>query len=305
MMTTDSLTIDQYRYPIRTVASLTGVNPITLRAWERRYGLMTPYRTAKGHRLYSQQDIDLICRVVDLLEAGIPISQVKQALCQRSAQGTEVKAENMWGCYLQHMLVAISRLDEACLEATYNEVLSLYSIDVFTNKLILPLLQLLGKRWENTEGSVAEEHFFSVYLRNKLGARFHHHSGMSNGFRLLCACVSGEYHEFGLLFFALAANAQGYETVVLGANIPLQELPLATKRSHSHAIVLSSRVSSLASVLTAELPQLVKNVNVPVWIGGQGSSVYHDEIMQAGAIPLGEDICQGLKCIHQQFTTVR
>ena len=51
-------------YPIRTVASLTGVNPITLRAWERRYGLIQPVRTASGHRMYTREHIDRVNRRV-------------------------------------------------------------------------------------------------------------------------------------------------------------------------------------------------------------------------------------------------
>ena len=43
---------DQELFPIRTVSAETGVNPITLRAWERRYGLVNPRRTDTGHRLY-------------------------------------------------------------------------------------------------------------------------------------------------------------------------------------------------------------------------------------------------------------
>lgn len=44
--------------PIREVARLTGVNPVTLRAWERRYGLIQPTRTESGHRLYALSDIE-------------------------------------------------------------------------------------------------------------------------------------------------------------------------------------------------------------------------------------------------------
>jgi len=67
-------------YPIRTVSSLTGVNAITLRAWERRYGLIKPVRTPSGHRLYTRTDIDMIHRIVALLDKGIAIGQVRTAL---------------------------------------------------------------------------------------------------------------------------------------------------------------------------------------------------------------------------------
>ena len=67
-------------YPIREVARLTGINPVTLRAWERRYGLIEPKRTESGHRLYSVSDIGTIRQVMDWLERGVSVSKVAQLL---------------------------------------------------------------------------------------------------------------------------------------------------------------------------------------------------------------------------------
>ena len=67
-------------YPIRTVAEITGINPVTLRAWERRYGLIKPQRTPKGHRLYSREHIAQLKRILELVDQGISIGQVKQIL---------------------------------------------------------------------------------------------------------------------------------------------------------------------------------------------------------------------------------
>ena len=47
----DNPTSEGGQYPIRTVSSLTGVNSITLRAWERRYGLIKPIRSIGGFSL--------------------------------------------------------------------------------------------------------------------------------------------------------------------------------------------------------------------------------------------------------------
>lgn len=63
-------------FPIRTVARLTGINPITLRAWERRHNLIRPIRTPSGHRLYSTADIELIRRIQSLSEQGMGFSQI-------------------------------------------------------------------------------------------------------------------------------------------------------------------------------------------------------------------------------------
>lgn len=280
-------------FPIRTVSSLTGVNAVTLRAWERRYGLVRPRRTAKGHRLYSREDIDLINRVLGLLQKGVSIGQVRDALQRQDAAGGEAVLD-AWGRYRQRMVAAIIRFDEATLEDTYNEALSLYPIAEVTERLVVPLLRELGRRWETAEGSVAEEHFFSSYLRNKLGARFHHRPRNARGPRLLCSCFPGERHVVGLLLFALSAADEGFRIVMLGSDLPLDELPLAQRRSESDCIVLSGAIVPERTVIETDLARLVARVDVPVVVGGVTSVRDRDAIDRAGAVPVGEDIGKGL-----------
>lgn len=74
----------QALYPIREVSRLTGIKPITLRAWERRYGLVEPVRTASGHRLYTENHLAIIKEAITLVDSGLPISQVKTILNERS-----------------------------------------------------------------------------------------------------------------------------------------------------------------------------------------------------------------------------
>ena len=105
-------------YPIRMVASLTGINPVTLRAWERRYGLVKPQRTPKGHRLYSEQDIELIKRILKMLDQNIPISQVKHLLSnkpQPANVATIIPGEDPWFDYRTRMMNAVVRYDPASL----------------------------------------------------------------------------------------------------------------------------------------------------------------------------------------------
>ena len=64
--------------PIREVARQTGVNAVTLRAWERRYGLIVPQRTPKGHRLFSHDHVQRINTILTWLNRGVPVSQVKK-----------------------------------------------------------------------------------------------------------------------------------------------------------------------------------------------------------------------------------
>lgn len=292
---------DSGLFPIRTVSSITGVNSITLRAWERRYGLIKPVRTPKGHRLYTQNDIDLIQQVVGLLENGISIGQVKKHLSQKTTSTKETKTDDPWTTHQRRMLNAITRFDTNALDAAYNETLSLYPVELVTNKLIIPLLKTLGKRWETEEGSIAEEHFFGAYLRNKLGARFHHHSSTQPGPKILAACLPGEQHEIGLMLFCLAAIRHGFQLIYLGADTPINEVLIPATRAQCDAIVLSGSLLKNRTSFSEQLTALTGQTKTPVFIGGSVSISEHDTIVSAGAVPLGIEITQAIKNVSQHI----
>ena len=290
-------------FPIRTVSELTGVNAITLRAWETRYGLIDPIRKPSGHRLYTQEHIDLINRVVGLLDRGMRIGQIN-AETLSGASVDEDPAEdrqNHWQRYINGMIAAVIRFDEPALERIYGEALSHYPIRVVTEKLLTPLLKELGDRWANNKGSVAEEHFFGFYLRNKLGARFHHRPQTQTGPRLMLACLPGDLHEIGLLLFALEACDHGFQTVLLGANMPLGELPAAVSKTKSAALVLSGVIEPEPGVIEEQLPWLVKELSVPVFFGGSIVAGHFDSLKKSGVHLIGKDIDMGIKQIAREL----
>ncbi len=281
-------------YTIGTVSNLTGVGAITLRAWERRYGLIKPVRKESGHRLYTRHHIDQINRITALTQQGIRISQISPEMLESEpAQETGGEGER-WKNYLNSMIAAIISFDEDRLEEIYNEALSLYSIGVVTRSLLTPLLIELGLRWASEQGSIAEEHFFAFYLRNKLGARYHHRSRGNQGPRLLLAGLPHEHHEIGLLVFALAAHEAGYRVIPLGANMPLAELAFVAKKKECAAILLSGAIEPSGPTLSKDLPALVRDSGMPVLIGGLSSIYACDAIRRAGAEALGRDIEHGL-----------
>lgn len=284
-------------YTIGTVARLTGVPPITLRAWERRYELLRPVRKQSGHRLYTRRHIDLINRITALTAQGMRISQIQPHMLATDvmADSSRTQSRNTWQQQLESLVAAIVSFDEDRLEEIYNEALSLYPVEMMTRNLLRPLLVELGLRWEDGKGSVAEEHFFAFYLRNKLGARYHHRSRKARGPKLLLAGLPGELHDIALLLFALAATEMGFRITCLGTNMPLAELPGVAARTASDAVVLSGSVEPGKAIMGKELERLAANCGVPVFIGGQASVLACDAINKAGAIGLGNDLEAGLQ----------
>ena len=294
-------------YPIRTVAEITGINPVTLRAWERRYGLIKPQRTPKGHRLYSKEHIAQLKRILELVDQGISIGQVKQILESEAAAPPAAPlpaavTEDPWENYRQGMLQAIMRFDEAGLDTTYNDGLSLYPVDLVTRFLILPLLQELGDRRRDPPAGEAEAHFFQTYLRNKLGARFHHQSTQTRGPRLMAACLPGESSEAELLLFSLSAMTRGYRMVLLGANMALDPLPLALERSGGLALLLFASIEPPTALIRTHLPALAKQVAQPIFIGGQMAVIHCDPLKEAGLVPLVSDVQGALRQIDDSLS---
>ncbi len=277
------------------MATLTGVNARTLRAWERRYALLRPLRTPKGHRLYSHQDVERIRRVLALVERGIRIGRVRELLDAESPDGS--RANGPWPAYLDRMAAAIARFDEPELDRIYDEALSIHPIDQITRQLIMPLLVHLGTRWQDIPGAIAEEHFFAMHLRSKLGARMQHRMRYATGPRVLAACAPGEQHELGLLLFALEAQAAGLRTVLLGADTPIPDVAIAVRRAGCNAIVISSSVEPVAGFLEAMLPELVRLARVPVFVGGPTALRHRHAIAAAGAVALGVELEDGIRLI--------
>ena len=285
-------------FPIRTVSNLTGVNPVTLRAWERRHGLIEPVRTPGGHRLYGHEHIESIHRILGLLKRGLPISQVARTLATPARSNRAGGETRYWRELCEKLVAATARFDEQELEHAYSSALALHPVEAVTDHLLLPVLRELGRRWETGEGSVAEEHFFSVYVRDKLGARLHHRTRHDRGPRILAACLPDEQHEIGLLVFALAAHERGLRILLLAARTPLEEVPVVARLARCAAVVLSSTVPPPGQVVGEQLSALVSRVSMPVFVGGAASMRERDAIVAAGAEVVGTDIAAGVQRIR-------
>jgi len=301
--------VDQERFPIRILAEKTMVGTSTLRAWERRYGLLHPERTPKGHRLYSETDVQRVLKIIDLLNDGHALPKIAEILSVKDGNngtGTIIELthesdsdqsvmSSTWGDFIKATLSATSDFNIERIDSIYNEASSLYPVDMVTDRLIQPTIKILGDAWQkNPERGVAEEHFYTSWLKNRLGARFHHAYSHARGARIICACVPGSYHEIGLMLFALSALARGYRVLYFGADLPLNQLGYITQRSAAKAVVLGAQ-TQMQNDLNKQLAVLVKELDAPVFIGGSDNLIDIDAFESAGGILLGSNVSVALK----------
>jgi methylmalonyl-CoA mutase cobalamin-binding subunit len=186
------------------------------------------------------------------------------------------------------------------LERIFNEVQAYYPSDLITSRLIAPLLNTLGMRWQTDAGGIAEEHFFSVFIRNKLGARFHHLAQDGKRGILVTACLPGEFHDLGVMLFGLSAASRGYRLIQLGANMPLAETAIAAHRAGANGIVLSGSANVWSPLLGAELAQLAINIDLPILIGGVIVESYRQELNDCGVHILGRELPQAMAILERK-----
>ncbi len=287
-------------YPIRTIATMTGVKPVTLRAWETRYGLLKPIRTESGHRLYTDRDIETIQKALALRARGIPIRQVPELLKQGSENDDP---ESIWVSKRERMLAAIGQFDEQQLDRIYQKAMGLHPITTIIKNLIEPVLATLGQRWDKVPGGIAEEHFFSVYVSHKLEARFQQQFGRATGPLIVCACLPQETHVLGLYLFCLAAHESNFRIINLGANTPLGQIEVVCQRSRPSAVVLGGLLEPSQQTLT-ELKNMVNNTESPVFIGGKVSLIAKQSIESCGALALGVDTSAALRDLTETITSL-
>jgi DNA-binding transcriptional MerR regulator len=262
--------------PIRDVARVTGVNPVTLRAWERRYGLVVPFRTPKGHRLYAPEQVQLIQQVLTWLNRGVAVGQVKELLEQNTTP--ETLGNGVWDELRQTMLSSVARQAERSLDEAFNRAQSLYPPQILCSQLLLPLLAELDRRWRDLPfGAQLEQVFFHSWLRSKLGARLYHDNRQHNGAPLLLASQSGLYLEPGLWLCAWLISSAGYPVQVLDWAVPTSELVQAVDHIAPRALLLYSS-QALAAPLRHQLPRLLEACAIPVLLAGPAASIHAEEL---------------------------
>lgn len=262
--------------PIGELARRTGVNPVTLRAWERRYGLLKPQRTPKGHRLYSEAQVQQVKAILGWLERGASVSQVGELL----TNSPTTAPMGDWQPREQALLEAVGNLCQRALDQQLNQVMALYPAITLCEQLLLPLLHSLGRRWQGHFNARLEQAFFLTWLRSKLGARVYHDNQSLQGPPVLLAVDSEQVPNPQLWLCAWLLSSNGYPVEVLEHPVGAAQLLRAANQLQPQALVLllGSRIEAQA------LERIVHGVKGVKLLGGETVSL-HEAQLHAFGLP--------------------
>jgi DNA-binding transcriptional MerR regulator len=267
-------------FPIREVARLTGVNPVTLRAWERRYGLIQPIRTESGHRLYSRTDVETVHRILDWIERGVSVSKVGKILARDeqpvdAASVAPAGAEQEWSQWQQQLRTAVGAFDDRQLDRLYGQIYAAYPVAVVFQDILMPLWQQL-LRHQGLFGQTSEWLFFDGFLRSRTWKRLQ--TGCATAApRVLLAAIAGECRELELLVAGLLMSGDELAVKVLAVGQPMDELTLVCEKTKPQALVVFSNHSP-TNELPRRLERLAVTLDCPLLLAGDASELAQEQL---------------------------
>src|SRR6202165_5006946 len=291
----------------KSVVQQTGIAGPTLRAWERRYAILSPERAQNDYRLYSERDIAIIRWLKDRVDAGMSISQaialfrhleeehhqlhrkdvppemtssfqvmVSNPMVGKQetiAKGDEQEKDGTYNMRFvrERLLEAFNSFDEATASRLMASMLAIYPIEQVCTELITPILWEIGQRWEQGLITVSTEHFSSAFFHGWLTNLLHAMPTNPTNPLVIACCAPGELHELAALMLSLLLRRAGLRVTYLGQSIETESL-LQTVRQLSPALLCVSvtLISSLEAVI--ELGQKVQELPPPrpvLIFGGQ------------------------------------
>jgi DNA-binding transcriptional MerR regulator len=248
-----------------------GVSADVLRAWERRYGIPCPTRTANGRRLYGRADEQLVRSMLGALASGVPAAEAARLATAggpEAAAAPETLDRGELDGLRSRLRDALTGLDDARVHELLDRLFGVYSIDTALSEVVLPYLRELGERWAAGEIGVGHEHFASNLIHGRLLSLARKWDA-GQGPHALLAAPPGELHTMGLLSFGLVLWTRGWRITYLGADTPVEALAELAATLEPAQVVLASVRPDVYVQARAALAELA--ARVPLALAGAGA----------------------------------
>lgn len=247
------------------LARRVGVAPETLRAWERRYGVLRPARTPAGYRIYGREDEQRARRMRELIASGWAAGEAAHVVTETAiVEGTPMPEADA----ADELVVALMGFDSAAGNAAFDRVFAARTLDAALRDVVLPALHEVGDRWERGEITIAQEHFATELITGRLRG-LGREWGAGLGPRAVLACPSGERHDVGLLCCGLALDRRGWRVTYLGPDTPVDALESVVGTVEPAVVVLGALQPGPLQAAAPALGRLAQRV--PIAVGGTGA----------------------------------
>ena len=275
-------------FNLKVVLQETGIAADTLRAWERRYGIPMPQRTAGGHRLYSQYDIETIKWLMGRQSEGLSISRAVDLWNEHNASGADplvgfapstviaplgtpaiyLSSDTSLDSLRSQWIEACLNFSESTAEQVLNQGFSMFPVEVICTEVLQKGMAEIGGLWYSNNASVQQEHFASGLAMRRLDALLSASPAPTLKQTVLVGCPPNEWHTFTPLLLSLLLRRRGFRVIYLGANVPAERFAETVSAVHANIVVLVAQTLITAAALHATAHSLTE-MKIPVGYGGR------------------------------------
>ncbi|HFO1052905.1 MULTISPECIES: MerR family transcriptional regulator [Bacillus cereus group] len=225
------------KYNIKAVSKIIGVQPSTLRAWERRYQMIAPKRNHAGHRLYTEEHIQILKWLMDKVSSGMMIGQAVQLLegnrLQNSVQN-EIHYDREV-VLVDDLLQALLKFDEITTSALLNEAFSIYATEKVIASIVLQVSNKLLTLKNNNEVTMVQFQYVVSFLQTRLGMVYHNASLFSSIHKVVVL----ESNMLKGFVFSTYLRLKGYEVIYIRASLAEDSITLAVEQIRPKYVVIS------------------------------------------------------------------
>jgi DNA-binding transcriptional MerR regulator/methylmalonyl-CoA mutase cobalamin-binding subunit len=308
-------------YTIKQAAARTGLTIPTIRAWERRYGVISPERTESGYRLYDETAIERLAAMRTLVEQegwrpGQAAERIRTpgvdlaTLASASAPIAETLAERRSGLpaasadqVVPRFIAAAQQVDVDEMERILDEAFAAQRFELAMDGVVFPALRAVGRAWADGELDVAAEHAASETVRRRLARFFDAARGPMMPTRLLVGMPPGGHHELGVFAFAVACRRAGQSVAYLGMNVPLESWMRVVRETAVRAVVLGAVTAEDAVAVDRVAAAIAMLDHPPVCFAGGPASL--DVTGTSGAVRLPLSLDAAVAVVAETTTPVR
>lgn len=301
------------KYTIKVVSERTGVKPVTLRAWERRYNLIEPDRLDNNYRLYSEQDIEVIRWITHRLENDLTISSAVREYRKLREKGLFPEAlpsiippepsktpQYPPKAYADQLYKTLIAHNTSRARKIVAAVQSLFDLKTIFFEIFQPCLYEIGDAWYRGEIRIATEHHASSFIRGILTNLLHAFPVYKTAPSLLVGCAPEEFHEIAPLMLAVLLRREGYQAEFLGPDLPVDDLVAYAGDVEPDMVILSAGFERTARPLY-EMQAMLNQIPSKPKLGFGGRYFNENETAREkyeGQF-LGTDLEQAINNVHE------
>lgn len=303
---------DEPKYPVKRVSDLTGILPVTLRAWERRYGILKPKRDENRYRLYSDRDLAILRWLINKKNSGVSISTAAANLQDMIAKNnwpeiipfgiaqTKTSSSVPPQRYADDLFALLKTHNEVDAASLFEDVISKFDLETLIEKIITPTLISVGEAWFRGELMISTEHFATAFLLSRLNNLYISLPIVSKGPAILIGGAPTEEHEMGALMMAVLMRNRGFRVEFLGANLHLDDLVDYSREILPALVVLTASTNRVAIELVRAQAKLNSISPAPIFCyAGFAFEFDPDLVSKIPGIYLGNSMVKALDQIKQ------